>query len=316
MSKSLLTLIVVSLALAACAPTVGVVSTAVSPTEILIPMPTVISKLTATAVAPTTLPATEAPLPTLMPAIAAGGCAPAETLTGESGHFSYQGISFHLNPALATSVTAQQCAAVPFRVEDVPGSAHPAGVTFTFPTERQRVDFQPLIAVYAIQGDMQQYLYPLNSLTELHHLFAQRTEPSPWYDAAPLHVRPQYADFAGGTGVRGIVEYMQALFFYTNSGLLYNFDGLTSDGRYYVNVRVPVAVPFLLDIENSDPDTNTNLEAIAVPNWPDDAAQRGQIIEAYNQEALRRFAQASNGDFGPDLALLDALVQSLEVAAP
>jgi hypothetical protein len=278
--------------------------------------PTVISELTAAAVAPTMPPATEALLPTFTPPIGAGGCAPAETLTAENGHFTYQGISFLLDPALATSVTARQCAAIPFRVEDVPGSAHPAGVTFTFPTERKRVDFQPLIAVYAVEGDMQQYLYPLNSLTALHHLLAERPEPSPWFEAAPLHVRPQYADFGGGTGVRGIVEYMQALFFYTNNGLLYNFDGLTSDGRYYVNVRFPLAVPFLMDIENSDPRTNTNPDAITIPEWPDDYSARSQIIEAYNQEALRRFGLASDGDFGPDLVLLDALVRSLEVAAP
>jgi len=321
MSKLLLTLVVFGLTLAGCAPVARVVSTAVIPTEVGIPMPTVqptiISELTAAAVAPTTPPATETPLPTPTPPIGAGGCAPAETLTAENGHFTYQGISLHLDPALATSVTARQCAAIPFRVEDVPGSAHPAGVTFTFPTERKRVDFQPLIAFYAIEGDMQQYLYPLNSLTKLHHLLAQRTEPSPWYDVAPLHVRAQYLDFAGGTGVRGVIQYMQDVFFYTNNGLLYNFDGLTSDGRYYVNVRVPIAVPFLMDIENSDPRTNTNLDAITIPDWPsDDYVAQRQIVEAYNQQALDHLTQAADAEFTPDLAALDGLVRSLTITVP
>lgn len=263
-------------------------------------------------------PAPEAPLPTVTPptVMTDDGCSPAETLTGENGRIAYWGISFHLDAALGTSVMAQQCAAVPFRLEDAPGTAHPAGVTFTFPTDRQRVDFQPLIVVYAIEGDMQDYLYPLNSLGDLQNLLKLRPVPSPWSDAAPLHVRPQYLDFAGGAGVRGVIQYMQDVFFYTNNGLLYNFDGLTSDGRYYVNVRIPLAVPFLMDIEHSDPLTNINPDAIPISGWPNDYALQGPIVEAYNQEALHRFDQATDADFTPDLAVLDALVRSLEITAP
>lgn len=244
------------------------------------------------------------------------GCAPAVTLTSANNQISFQGISFRLDPALATGVTAQDCQAVPFRVEDPPGTAHPAGVTFTFPADRTRVDFQPLIAVYAVEGDKQDYLYPLNSLPELQRLLDKRIQPSPWFDHAPLHVRPQYLDFAGGAGVRGIIEYAQDIFFYTNNGLLYNFDGLTRDGRYYVNVRVPVAVPFLMDLDGADPRTNTNPGAIAIPDWTSDYKAQGQIIQAYNQEALRRFYQAADADFTPDLAVLDALVHSLQVVTP
>ncbi len=278
------------------------------PTEVLVPGPTAVSMPT-----PST-PPTEPPVATSSAGDRA--CTPAETLTAVNGRITYQGINFTLDPALATGVTAQACQAVPFRVEDLPGTSHPAGVTFTFPANRKRVDFQPLIAVYAVQGDMQAYLYPLNSLPDLQRLLTKRIEPSPWFDHAPLHVRPQYLDFDGGAGVRGIVEYAQDIFFYTNNGLLYNFDGLTRDGRYYVNVRVPVAVPFLMDLDGADPRTNTNPEAIAIPDWTSDYTQQGQIIQAYNQEALRRFDQTTDAAFTPDLALLDALVRSLQVVAP
>ena len=335
MSKVLVVVLVVLLAVSAliavaaiAIPAIGlfvfpvarVSSTAGSPTEVVSPAqtvpPTVVSKPTTT-IAPTELPATEEQLPTATPLAAGdGACTPVETLAAENGQISYQGIHFALDPALATSVMAQQCAAVPFRVEDVPSSAHPAGVTFTFPTKRKRVDFQPLIAVYAVEGDMQDYLYPLNALGDLQNLLKLRPEPSPWFDAAPLHVRPQYLDFAEGAGVRGIIQYMQDIFFYTNNGLLYNFDGLTNDGRYYVNVRVPVAVPFLMDLDGPDPRTNINPQAISVPDWPKYGTEQRPIIDAYNQEALRRFDQATDADFAPNLALLDALVRSLQVGAP
>jgi hypothetical protein len=316
MSRLTLTLLGLSLVVSACVPVGSARSTAdIEPTQVVVQQPA--ATRTAGPATATPLAATStAAVASATPVIDDGACAPAVTLTAADGQVTFHGISFRLDPALATSVTAQQCAALPFRVEDIPGTAHPAGVTFTFPTERKRVDFQPLIAVYEVEDDMQDYLYPLNSLPDLQRLLTKRIEPSPWFDHAPLHVRPQYVDFGGGAGVRGIVQYMQDILFYTNNGLLYNFDGLTGDGRYYVNVRVPIAVPFLLDIENSDPGTNTNPDAIAVPDWPSDYTAQGQIIEAYNQEALRRFDQATDAEFSPDLALLDALVRSLKVVGP
>ena len=82
-------------------------------------------------------------------------------------------------------------------------------------------------------------------------------------------------------------------------------------------MRVPVATPFLMDIDGPDPLTNHNPKAIPIPT---ERSQYGDqqlpIIDAYNQEALRRFDQATDADFTPDVALLDALVRSLEITAP
>lgn len=317
MSKLAFVLVIVSLALAACSgPVSQAAGDSIQPTEAT---QVSIAEPTATSIPPTqpapTLAATLPP-PTATAPAAEGTCKPAEILTPENGQVVHEGITFSLDPALATSVEAQHCQSVPFRMEDLPGTAHPAGVTFTFPSGRQRVDFQPQITVYEIDGDMQDYLFPLNSLPDLQALLEERPEPSPWFDHAPLHVWPQYLDFGGGAGVRGIIEYAQDIFFFHNNGLLYNFDGLTSDGRYYVNVRIPVAVPFLMDLAGPDPLSNTNPDAIPISGWPSDYEQQRAVIDAYNQEALRRFEQATNADFTPDVAVLDALVRSLQVGAP
>jgi hypothetical protein len=144
----------------------------------------------------------------------------------------------------------------------------------------------------------------------------QRPDPFAWFDGAPLHVRRKYLDFANGAGVRGVVEYAQDYFFYTNNGLLYEFDGLTKDGRYYINVRFPIATSFLVDIEHSDPNTNANAHAISIPSWPGDYTEQTKIIKAYNAEALHRFDQMAESDFTPDLAALDALVKSIQIVSP
>jgi len=267
---------------------------------------------TSTAASPLPL----SPVPTLE-AANPGSCSAPLTLTpGAGGRITYKGISFVLDPALVGSVDVQECPAVPFNEQLEPGAAHPAYIGFRFPTGRQRIDYQPELRVYTIAGDMRSYLYPLNVLEDLRQVVGQQPEPVTWFEAAPLHVHRSYLPFADGKGVRGVVEYAQDIFFFTNNGLLYEYDGLVDDGRYYVNLRYPVAVPFLMDIEHSDPSTNVNPQAIPVPEWDGDYNQMGKIIGAYNQEAVRRFDQMADGDFAPSLQLLDALVGSIEISVP
>ncbi len=317
----LLAVVVISAVVAMAAPAlwfsitapIRAVSSKGQPTEVGVPQPTGTTQLTASP-APTLsrAPATSA-APT---AVASDDCTPAGTLTADNGRIAYMGISFQLDPRLATTVTVEHCRAVPFSAAALEGPVHPEGLTFTFLTKLRRAYFQPQVAVYAVEGDMQGYPYPANSLGALEALLKERPEPSPWFGDAMLHDRPKYLDFANGAGVRLITQDARDIFFYTNNNVLYNFDGLTSDGRSYVSVRVPVALPFLMDIDGPDPRTNHNPLAIPIPpDWPKYGYDQRPIIDAYNLEALRRFGQATDADFTPDLALLDALARSLEIVA-
>ena len=239
--------------------------------------------------------------------------APVE-LSPVDGKVSYNRISFRLDPTLANGVIAWICPTLPLREDLMPAEAHPPYTAFHFPTySRQNIDFQPEVRVYEVMGDMQDYPYPLNMLDALQTEVTQRPEPVTWFNGAPLHSRQSYLSFANGSGVRGLVQYMQDLFFYTNNGLTYEFNGLTQDGRYFVSVRFPLDVPFLMVLAGPDPLTNLNPQAIAIPGWPNDYQQQVPIVEAYNTEALRRLEQMDNRDAYPNIALLDALVQSIQV---
>jgi hypothetical protein len=234
------------------------------------------------------------------------------------GQASYNGITFKIDPSLHSGLAARTCPATTAEEVQMPYEIHPAYTEFFFPNfSRANTDYQPQIRVYEVAGDLQKYLFPINSLDELQAVLDQRPQPVTWFEHSPLHTRQAYLDFASGAGVRGLLQYMQDFFFFTNNGLIYEFQGITQDGRRFVSVRYPVSVPFLMELDGITlPPNNINPGAIPVPAWSDDFDQQRKVIETYNNEALKRFEQMSDGEAFPNLALLDKLVQSIQVNQP
>lgn len=235
-----------------------------------------------------------------------------------NGKVSYNGISFNVDPSLADTLNARICPATTGQEPQMVHEAHPPYTQFLFPTyRRENTDFQPEVRVYEVTGDLESYLFPLNVLGDLKTVIEQRPEPAAWFAHSPLHVRQEYLSFTNGAGVRGLIQYMQDRFFYTNNGLTYEFNGLTQDERYFVRVRFPVSVPFLMELDNPVlPPANLNPQAISIPEWPGDFEQQLKIIETYNAEALDRFDQMAESDASPNLTSLDELVQSILVIRP
>lgn len=95
----------------------------------------------------------------------------------------------------------------------------------------------------------------------------------------------RYLDFADGAGVRFVTRYAMEASPTTNENIFYTFQGLTSDGRYYISVFYPITAKGLPETEVIL--TTTNF--------------------------LNRLAPA---DFTPDLAKLDDMLQSLRVVEP
>ena len=292
------------------------------------PLPTIPPQPTATQrAAPTATPAptqtlfptdTPAPVPVLPTAsIAPTSCTTPVSVTRDKGEASYNGISFSFDPTLTTTFTAQDCPPIPNQEGMSASDFYAAHTLFTVPAHSgQENNLELGIKVVPVNDQNMQgydgFIYaPLGMLGDLQKMLTTQPQPSPWFDGAALHVRPRYLHFQNGTGVRAVVEYAQDIYFFTNNGLLYAFDGLTRDGRYYVGVRFPIEAPFLIDIDGPDQRTNINRRAIPIPTY-EPSEERG-AIEAYNQEALRRFNHMKDSDFTPSLKALDALVASLKI---
>jgi hypothetical protein len=129
------------------------------------------------------------------------------------------------------------------------------------------------------------------------------------FAAEDIKIRPQKLDFQNGSGVSYLYYWgVGPGIPVSNDRLVYQFDGMTNDGKYYVNAQLPVNVPFL---PNSNDLSNSNfapppLGGIPYPDFND----MNSIIEYAN--ALRtEFTNTPTSSFTPSLEVLDAFINSL-----
>ncbi|HEY9152843.1 MAG TPA: hypothetical protein VIN60_08160 [Anaerolineales bacterium] len=130
----------------------------------------------------------------------------------------------------------------------------------------------------------------------------------PFFNAAQVFASNiQIVTFQSGRGVRFLTEYAQYAASANNHDLFYEFQGLTSDGAYYIIAILPITSPLLG--ETSDPASAVSIGGVAFPNMGDPNADwKGY----YNAVTVQLNAQAPT-DFVPTLNLLDLLIQSIRI---
>lgn len=130
-----------------------------------------------------------------------------------------------------------------------------------------------------------------------------------------LDARNEIFDFQNGKGVRSIQEYHQFSAPVTNDYLIYSYQGITSDGKYYVSFVAPVRVTFLIDESyNPDPSSTTPTPLAPADGFTYPAASTlsgGPEYDQYIQAIADKFAQTPPNQFEPSLDVLDALVRSI-----
>ncbi len=149
---------------------------------------------------------------------------------------------------------------------------------------------------------------------------AIQTQSKSYFPALMAHIllrsQTRHLGFQNGAGIRALVIKGQNTVWANNESIVYEFHGLTGDGRYYVSATFPIDAPILLS--TYDPAENVNEGAIPVPELP--AAprdvQQDAVMRGYNQEAQRQLDLLDASRFTPDLGPLDALIGSLQVEPP
>jgi heat shock protein HslJ len=113
-------------------------------------------------------------------------------------------------------------------------------------------------------------------------------------------------DFNSGRGVRYVSDspFRQSIGVWTNDTMDYYYQGLTADGLFYVSLKWPVSTESL---PNSEAEATDELKAQT--SDPDSYA-------AYVQETKDTLNALPSSAWDPDLARLDAMVQSLTLPEP
>lgn len=171
---------------------------------------------------------------------------------------------------------------------------------------------------YPVGGTLmkpQIFVYPLRDLATYNEGAAQKASDLqalllktqvgrqlpflPLYNAGQIiHAQVKFLDFKSGKGVRFLTEFDQAVLPINNYELIYTYQGITKDGRYYIAAVLPVNLPGLPSNYMTD------------NNVPE---QFKTDFSGYLAATVKQLDDAPAASYLPDLGKLDAMMQSLEI---
>jgi hypothetical protein len=228
---------------------------------------------------PPTVPVTSEP-PTVTPPTAT-----AVTVSGLA--VSFAGTSFTIPEGLATG--SQNDIVAQANDPNIPFELHPAYTRITlqgYPLQGRA--FEAQVMVYPLQDFIQISDSAAGIINNLQTLLAaQTTSPADHLPFLPFINAGQVFD--------------QAPLPINNTELLYTFQGITSDGAYYVSVTLPISAPFLPADNNLD----SPIPPDGIPFPTDFSAFPNYLTSVTDRLNHSDFA------FGPSIAILDTLVQSI-----
>jgi hypothetical protein len=113
--------------------------------------------------------------------------------------------------------------------------------------------------------------------------------------------------FQNGQGVRFLTEYAQYFASANNHDLVYHFQGLTSDGEYYIVAILPIRNPMLA--ETSDPGAPLPVGGVPYLFYSDPTSD----VQLYYKSVTEILNATPPQDFTPTLDYLDSLIQSMRI---
>ena len=222
---------------------------------------------------------------------------------------SYKNVRF-LNPLPETRVQSVDVAKVPYDPNVPPGAA-PAHIEFRFSHYYPSLFPPDSVAVPTV------YVFSTNSfaaykwdtversLASILHAHPDLTKTKqlpmlPEMEAGQVfHAQATYQSFNGGHGISYLAFYAQDVSPVTANRLIYSFQGITTDGRYYLSAVFPVHVSFL-------PGT--------IPSTFDYNAFEKSFEKYLKDLVLKLDAPAAKKALTPSLALLNALAASVAIS--
>ena len=175
---------------------------------------------------------------------------------------------------------------------------------------------KPVIFLYPVDEYVQMVAEVGTLVEELKTVINSPSQPMPEnlpflpaFNAGQVfHSNEQVIKFQNGTGIRFLTQYAQAPYPVNNESLFYTFQGLTSDGAYYVSAILPINAAFL----SADGNPETPLPADGVPfDW-----NNFENVPQHFDLVKQKLNATDPNAFTPSLSNLDALIQSITISVP
>jgi hypothetical protein len=231
----------------------------------------------------------------------------------EGTQVKYQNVSLILPTGLAESVESKTVPAADDSVGG-PWGAAPEYIEFVLVNYSPRDDFfPPVIRIYPAQEYAAANSWAQSSIAKLQAILASPSTPLtndnlptiPFNGAAAQEYAAQakLIAFKNGNGVSMISQYAQFPGPILKDGSYYHYEGLTSDGKYMVAIMLPVTLPLQATADNPSAD------GVVYPSDISDV----NGLNAYFQGVTDLLNAASPDSFQPNLNLLEALIQSIQI---
>lgn len=310
-TRSLVTLAILSgVLLAACsspAPAATVNAPVSAPQQPAAPAAPTVAPNTSQAVTNTlavpmvVMPADEPtamPQPTAMPTV----------MPANMGAANYNGVTFNFDTAFAQQAAPGNVAAQNPGADAPSWSVFPTFDAFGFSGYPSKNTYhKPRIEIYPVAEFEQMNQAAKERIEKLRQLLGDAPAVPADIPALPIFNAAQvfrsqikYMNFQSGQGVRFVTQYDQGLLPINNLETFYTFQGLTSDGKWYIAAILPVATGALPDSDQVPPDQNQNFAS-------------GEAFQAYLNGVVEKLNGLQPSDFAPNLDLLDAMIQSLRI---
>ncbi len=226
----------------------------------------------------------------------------------EAPDVSYEGISFSFDSAIASSVNPATIPGQNLGEDFMPGETYPTYYEFTFNNYAVGDHFHtPRIQIYPIPAYQAISQPAADTIAELQVTLVNRPSggADTWIPFLPMWnagqvftAQTSYYDFQNGSGVRYLTMFAQALYPVDNSNLFYTYQGITSDGQYYISAILPITNPAL----PADGGATINDWEAFYNGW-----------DTYIIETIRTLGEQSPESYFPNMILLDEMMASFKI---
>ncbi len=219
----------------------------------------------------------------------------------------FGGVTFTYDPQLASSVSGEEMPAIN-EGQGAPWEIAPAYISFNFdgyPVPDS--DHTPMILIWPVTDYEKVSDSAAKEIADLRQVIAVHPQTFPnnslpflptWNAAQVFYAKVSYFPFSNGQGVRYLTMYAQNFATVNNKVLFYTYQGLTSDGKYYISAILPVTNAIL------PPDQS-------IPGG--DFEKFSQNIKTYIADMQVKLDAQPDEAFIPSLTLLDDMVKSISI---